>query len=254
MADPVTDRLAAMTPDQIQAAVADRYGRVATNPEEKFGFPVGRTFAESVGYKPSVLDELPASMSESFTGAGNPQAFVNPNEGDSLLDLGCGAGLDLLLYARKVGPTGRVIGLDMACPMVEKARANLTGCGITNAEFLCAGASDIPLEDASVDLVTANGILNLSPERDPVIREAARVLKPGGSFIFAEIALQEELPDEVRTSINDWFRCIGGAERLEDLEARLVRCGFRSASCLSSGRNARTGHPSSICAVFEATR
>src|SRR5690348_7945817 len=112
-----------LSPDEIKAAVADRYSQVATAPEQKFNFPVGRRFAESVGYNHELLERLPAHMWESFTGAGNPQPFVDARPGETVLDLGCGAGLDLYLYAQMVGPTGLLFGLDLSQAMLDKARA-----------------------------------------------------------------------------------------------------------------------------------
>ena len=246
--------LAEHSDDEIKSAVAERYGQVATAPEQKFNFPVGRKFAESVGYDAELLDRLPAGMWESFTGAGNPQPFVDAEPGESVLDLGCGAGLDLFLYAQKVGPTGRLYGLDLAEPMLEKARTNLRTLGVDNVQWLHAPADAIPLPDNSVDLVTANGIYNLSPDKDRVMREVARVLRPGGRTIFAEIVLSSELPQEARRELNDWFRCIGGALVEQELLERLRRNGLSRPRVLWSGRNARTGHPHSVCAVIRADK
>jgi arsenite methyltransferase len=243
-----------LTSDEIKSAVAERYGRVASAPHEKFGFPVGRKFAESVGYDPALLDSLPESMWESFTGAGNPQPFVDAQTGETVLDLGCGAGLDLFLYAKRIGPTGRLFALDLSESMLAKARSNLTSLGISNVEWLHAAADGIPLPDNSVDLVTANGIFNLSPDKDAVMREVARVLKPGGRAIFAEIVLKSELPTEIRREINDWFRCIGGALVEQDFLARLKKNGLRDPQVLWLGRNARTGHELSLCAVIRAEK
>jgi SAM-dependent methyltransferase len=243
-----------LTSDEIKSAVAERYGRVASAPHEKFGFPVGRKFAESVGYDPALLDSLPESMWESFTGAGNPQPFVDPQTGETVLDLGCGAGLDLFLYAQRIGRTGRLFGLDLSESMLAKARSNLTALGISNVEWLHAAADGIPLPDNSVDLVTANGIFNLSPDKDAVMREVARVLKPGGRAIFAEIVLKSELPTEIRREINDWFRCIGGALVEQDFLARLKKNGLRDPQVLWLGRNARTGHELSLYAVIRAEK
>jgi len=246
--------LAEQSADEIKSAVAERYGQVAAAPGQKFNFPVGRKFAESVGYDAELLDRLPAGIWESFTGAGNPQPFVDAEPGETVLDLGCGAGLDLYLYAQKVGPTGRLFGLDLAEPMLDKARTNLRTLGIENVEWLHAPADAIPLKDGSVDLVTANGIYNLSPDKDAVMQEVARVLKPGGRTIFAEIVLKSELPREVRREINDWFRCIGGALVERDFLDRLQSHGFARPKVLWSGRNARTGHELSIGAVIRAEK
>ncbi|MDA1229284.1 MAG: methyltransferase domain-containing protein, partial [Planctomycetota bacterium] len=217
--------LAEHSPEDIKAAVAERYGLVATTPGQKFNFPVGRTFAESVGYDATLLNRLPRGMWESFTGAGNPQSFVDAKPGETVLDLGCGAGLDLYLYSLKVGLQGHLYGLDLSQAMLNKACLNFSAMDVSNVEWLNAPADSIPLPDASVDLVTANGIYNLSPDKDAVMREVARVLRPGGRTIFAEIVLKSELPSEVRCEINDWFRCIGGALVQQDFLHRMEATG-----------------------------
>jgi SAM-dependent methyltransferase len=246
--------LADYAPDEIKSAVAERYGLVAASPSQKFNFPVGRAFAESVGYSPELLNRLPAGFSESFTGAGNPQAFVDAKPGETLLDLGCGAGLDLYLYSQKIGKTGKLFGLDLSEAMLEKARGNLAAVGVSNVEWLHAPADAIPMPDSSVDIVTANGIYNLSPDKDAVMREVARVLKPGGRTIFAEIVLKSELPQEVRSEINDWFRCIGGALVQQNFLGRLQANGLVTPQVLWLGRNARTGHELATCAVIRAEK
>lgn len=246
--------LADYAPEEVKAAVAERYGRVATTPDEKFNFPVGRRFAESVGYDTALLDRLPAGLWESFTGAGNPQQFVDARPGETLLDLGCGAGLDLYLYDQKVAPTGRLYGLDLSQPMLDKARHNLTSVGISNIEWLHASADAIPLPNNSVDLVTANGIYNLSPDKDAVMREVVRVLKPGGRTIFAEIVLESELPCTARREIQDWFRCIGGALVHQDFLDRMQANGLANPQVLWLRRNARTTHELAVCAVIQAEK
>lgn len=250
----MTKLLSEYTSSEIKVATADRYGQVALDPNQKFNFPVGRAFAESVGYDASLLDRLPRGMWESFTGAGNPQPFVDAKPGEIILDLGCGAGLDLYFYTQNVGATGRCYGLDLSPAMLEKARSNLTAVGVPNVEWLHAPADDIPLPDESVDLVTANGIYNLSPDKDAVMREVARVLKPGGRTIFAEIVLSSELPCDSRRNINDWFRCVGGALVQGDFLDRMKRNGLSHPQILWLGRNARTGHQLSQCAVIRAEK
>ncbi|MBX9787478.1 MAG: methyltransferase domain-containing protein [Pirellulales bacterium] len=246
--------LAEYAPDEIKSAVAERYGLVATSPLQKFNFPVGRKFAESVGYSPDLLDRLPIGLSESFTGAGNPQAFVDAKPGETLLDLGCGAGLDLYLYSQRIGPTGKLFGVDLSEAMLEKARRNLATVGVSNIEWFHAPADAVPLPDSSVDIVTANGIFNLSPNKDAMMREVTRLLKPGGRTVFAEIVLKSDLPHEVRRELNDWFRCIGGALVQQDFLSRLQANGLVNGQVLWSGRNARTGHELSICAVIRAEK
>jgi SAM-dependent methyltransferase len=240
--------------DEIKAAVAERYGQVANAPGENFNFPVGRSFAESVGYNPEKLDHLPRGAWESFTGAGNPQPYVMPQPGETLLDLGCGAGLDLCLYAERIGPSGKLYGLDSSQPMLDKARRNLRDAGILNVEWLQVPADAITLPDNSIDIVTANGIFNLSPDKDAVMRELARVLKPGGRTVFAEIVLTAELPVDTRREISDWFRCIGGALVEADFLARLHASGLMHPEVLWLGRNARTRHELARCAVIRGEK
>jgi arsenite methyltransferase len=246
--------LSEMSQDEIKEAVSERYGKVASDPCSRFNFPVGRKFAESVGYPAELLDKLPAGFYESFTGAGNPQPYVDVRAGETLLDMGCGAGLDMYIYSGKVGLTGKVYGLDISAVMIEKARGNLTAAGVTNFELLTAHSDSVPLPDNSVDIVTANGIYNLSPDKDAVMREVYRVLKPGGRTVFSEIVLLAPFEVEERKSIDDWFRCIGGALTKDDFLSRMASHGFKDAVVLESGRNARTGHKLAVCAVIRAVK
>ena len=179
---------------------------------------------------------------------------MEPQPGQTVLDLGCGAGLDLYLYAEAVGSLGKVYGLDLSSAMIAKAKRNMVALGIGNVELLCAPADSIPLPDASVDLVTANGIFNLSPEKDAVMRDMHRVLKPGGTTVFAEIVLKEPLAEKEREKIDDWFRCIGGALPQNEFLSRLSAAGLAEGQILWKGRNARTGHKLAVCAVIRAKR
>jgi arsenite methyltransferase len=153
-----------------------------------------------------------------------------------------------------VGPTGRLFGLDLSGAMLEKGRKNLAALGVSNITWLEAAADAIPLPDRSMDLVTANGIYNLSPHKDAVMQEVARVLKPGGRTIFAEIVLQRDLEREARRDISDWFRCIGGALTQEDLLGRLEANGLVDPRICWRGRNARTGHELALSAVVRAEK
>lgn len=252
-ANPAAD-LQRMTPEEIKQAVKEKYSEVASNPQAKFNFPVGRKFAESVGYSGELLDKLPASMWESFTGADNPQPYIDIKRGEKILDLGCGAGLDLYLYAQATGPEGQVYGVDISDDMIAKTRRNMETLNVQNVEFMCAPADSIPLPDGSVELVAVNGIYNLSPDKTAVMREVARVLRPGGRTIFAEIVLKAPLPEEIRKNINDWFRCIGGALPQNDFLELLSSAGFSNPRILWTGRNARTGHELALCAVIRAEK
>ncbi len=241
-----------MTSEDIKRAVRGKYNQVASTPGAIFNFPVGREFAESVGYPHEILDKLPSSVWESFTGAGNPQPYVDIKPGEKVLDLGCGAGLDLYLYTQAVGPNGRVYGLDISEEMIAKARQNTEMLNLQNTEFLCTVADKIQLPNESVDIVTANGIYNLSPDKSAVMHEVYRVLRLGGHHIFAEIILKAPLPEEIRKNVSDWFRCIGGALPKDDFLKCLQSAGFSNSRILWLGRNVRTGHELSLCAVIRA--
>jgi arsenite methyltransferase len=197
---------AGIDPERLRDAVRDRYAAVGSAPDGSYSFRVGRDFAEALGYPPELLDGIPATATEVFTGVSVPILRAELAPGETVLDLGCGGGLDLALAARAVGPTGRAIGVDMAATMVERADATLGALGFAWAEARVAYAEALPLPDASVDAVVANGILNLSPDKSAVLAEVARVLKPGGRFVLAETTLRHELPPGSVTGLDDWFR------------------------------------------------
>ena len=244
--------LTQMSKSEIEDAVRLKYNEVATTLDGVFNFPVGKVFALEVGYPKEVLNSLPRSMVESFTGANNPQPFVGLKEGEVVLDLGSGAGLDLCFYAKAVGPKGKAYGLDISEDMVTKARDNMEKVGIKNVEIICGLSDDIPLDDNFIDIVASNGIYNLSPDKEAAMREVFRVLKPGGRTVFCEIVLKEPLPDDIRKDINDWFRCIGGALPELDFLSLMEKVGFKKIEVISKVRNARTGHKLSICANIRA--
>ncbi len=241
-------KLSKMSGKEIMQAVGEKYSQVACEPGKKFNFPVGRAFAESVGYSKELLDNLPAGISESFTGAGNPQPFVNLQHGECLLDLGCGAGLDLYLYSQKGGINNKYYGLDISEAMIAKVRSNLNKLEVSNVELLSFPADKIPLADNMVDVVTSNGIYNLSPDKKAVLSEVYRVLKPGGRTVFSEIVLKEALPVMIRENIDDWFRCIGGALPEHDFIDLMKKVGFGRVEIISKARNARCGHKLAVCA------
>ncbi len=245
-------RLNQMDKNEIEAAVKDKYSKVATNPNATFNFPVGKAFALKVGYPKDELDNLPSSLCDSFTGANNPQPFVGLKEEEVVLDLGCGAGLDLYFYAKAVGPKGKVYGLDISEEMLSKAKDSMSKAGIKNVELKCGLSDAVPLADNSIDIVASNGIYNLSPDKEAVMTEVFRVLKPGGRTVFCEIVLKKPLPDKTRKDINDWFRCIGGALPETDFFSLMKKVGFENIDIISKVRNARTGHKLAVCANVRA--
>ena len=163
-------------------------------------------------------------------GCGNPTALIELKPGEMVLDLGSGGGIDVLLSARRVGPTGKAYGLDMTDDMLALARENQRQAGVENVEFLKGEIENIPLPDNSVDVIISNCVINLSADKDRVLREAFRVLKPGGRFAVSDVVVRGEVPDEVRQSMLLWVGCIAGALEEQDYRAKLRAAGFEAAS------------------------
>ena len=186
------------TPDHIKTDVRERFARLARDPQNEQKFPVGPTSAKQLGYDAREIDSLPSVVTESFAGVGNPLALGNPRPGQTVLDLGCGAGLDSILAARRVGAAGKVIGVDMTADMIEKARRNAAVAAATTVEFRQEEADALSLKDASVDVVISNGVFNLCPDKPRVLAEIIRVLRPGGRLQMADILLRDDVtPEEV---------------------------------------------------------
>jgi arsenite methyltransferase len=186
------------TRDHIKAEIKQRFVKLALTPQEEQKFPVGPTSAKRLGYDAHEIDALPRSVTESFAGVGNPLALGELRVGQTVLDLGSGAGLDSILAARRVGTAGKVIGVDFATEMVEKAKRNAHSVGVTNAEFHQGDADALPVSDESVDVVISNGVFNLCLDKPKVLVEAFRVLRAGGRIQMADILLEDGVtPEEV---------------------------------------------------------
>lgn len=174
-------------------------------------------------YSPEELAELPSSVTEVTLGCGNPTATAGLKPGEVVLDLGSGGGIDLFLAARKVGPTGKAIGLDMTQEMIDLAQENAQKVGTQNVEFRLGEMEDMPLGDDSIDVIISNCVINLSPDKDRVFAEAYRVLKPGGRMVISDLVTEGDLPPAVRQSVEAWVGCVAGAldkrEYLEKIEA-----------------------------------
>jgi SAM-dependent methyltransferase len=187
--------------DEIQSI----YARVAQDPSGDFHFHRGADYAaELLGYDRKALAALPEQSTASFAGVANPHRLGPIGEGLIVADIGCGAGMDLLLAAKAVGPRGEAIGVDMTDAMVERARASARAAGVKNVEVRLGDAMSLPLEDASVDVVISNGVLNLTPDKSVAYGEVFRVLKPGGRFLYADIVVDHELSESVRRNIELW--------------------------------------------------
>src|SRR5919201_4795745 len=170
--------------------------------------------------------DLPAEAVAASLGCGNPTALAQLNPGEVVLDLGSGGGIDVLLSAKRVGPTGKVYGLDMTDEMLALARDNQRKAGATNVEFLKGTIEAIPLPDNTVDVMISNCVINLSTDKDAVLREAFRVLKPGGRFAVSDVVIRGEVPAEIRRNVELWVGCIAGALDERDYAAKLSAAGF----------------------------
>jgi arsenite methyltransferase len=192
------------TTEEIRAAVEQRFAQVARSPDQERKFPVGPVSAKKLGYDPQEIDALPPSVTESFCGVGNPLGLGDVRPGQTVLDLGSGPGLDTLLAARRVEPTGKIVGVDLCPEMIEKARRNASLLGLHNVEFIQAQIEKLPLPDASVDVVISNGVFNLCPDKPGVLAEAFRVLRPGGRLQMADILLHDNVAPEEVAQKGEW--------------------------------------------------
>lgn len=191
--------------ETLRQAVCRAYSDAAEHPEGEHPFPVGRAFALSLGYPAEWLEQLPAAAVDAFTGVSNVSVFADIPEGATVLDVGCGAGLDSLIAARRAGPRGRVIGLDFSEAMLRRAEAAAREAGVENVTFRRADAEAMPVSTGSIDVALCNGIFNLNPRREAIFRELARVVPPGGCVFAAELILREPLAAPTKASRENWF-------------------------------------------------
>jgi SAM-dependent methyltransferase len=213
--------------------VKEKYGDTAVSglSSENSGI---RAVAQAFGYSAEELESIPAEANMGLS-CGNPLATAHLKEGEVVVDLGSGGGLDVFLAARQVGPSGKAIGIDMTPQMLELARANAVKGGYQNVEFLEGQIDALPLGDESANIVISNCVVNLAPDKEKVFREIYRVLKPGGRVAISDIALKQELPDELAQSAAALVGCIAGAISIKDYEQGLKVAGFREVAVVDSG-------------------
>jgi arsenite methyltransferase len=218
----------------LQQAVRDKYGAIATsvtNASTTAGCcgPAACGCADPITsnlYSDTEKRQLPAEAVAASMGCGNPTALLTLEAGETVLDLGSGGGIDVLLSAKRVGPTGKVYGLDMTDEMLALARENQRKAGATNVEFLKGTIEAIPLPANSVDVIISNCVINLSTDKDAVLREAFRVLKPGGRFAVSDVVIRGEVPADIRRSMELWVGCIAGALEETEYRSKLRAAGF----------------------------
>jgi arsenite methyltransferase len=188
----------------LRKAIQDEYREVAKEPDKGFHFHTGRTLTRIVGYQDAWLEGVAESAIASFAGTGNPFAMGELVPGEKVVDIGSGGGIDSLIAARMVGPDGKVIGIDMTREMLEKARAAAVESGIDNVEFREAYMEDLPVADDWADVVISNGVLNLTPDKQKVLAEMYRILRPGGRLQLADIMVDREVPEAAKRKIDLW--------------------------------------------------
>jgi arsenite methyltransferase len=228
-----------MSNQELKANVQERYGKAALGVMQGAkagcgcGCDCGSDSKSEAGdpitanlYEESQLGSIPQEAFLASLGCGNPTALARLESGQTVLDLGSGGGIDVLLSARRVGPTGKAYGLDMTTEMLALAEENKRRSGLTNVEFLRGEIEDIPLPDASVDVIISNCVINLSADKDQVLREAFRVLKPGGLLAVSDVVSKAGVPDQVRRSVELWAGCIAGALEDREYEQKLRAAGF----------------------------
>jgi arsenite methyltransferase len=190
--------------DVLRDAIQEEYAEVATDPEKGFHFHTGRPLARLLEYADEWLIGIPESSIQSFAGTGNPFNLGELITGERVVDVGCGAGIDSLIAAKKVGPEGRVIGVDMTLAMLEKARQAANETGLANVEFREGYAEALPVGEGWADVVISNGVLNLMPDKAAVLEEMSRVLKPGGWLQIGDILVQKAVPESAKRKIDLW--------------------------------------------------
>jgi arsenite methyltransferase len=224
-----TDQIA-IDAEELRAEVRTKYREVAIDPSQGFHFHTGRPLAALLGYPTDIVDALPDEAVAAFAGVDNPFAPAPIPTGSKVVDLGSGGGFDCFVASHLVGPTGRVVGVDMTPEMLERARRVASTIDATNVEFREGILEDLPVEDGWADVVISNGVLNLVADKSQVFAEAWRVLRPGGVLQFADIAAGAEVPDAARCDIGLWTDCIAGSRSVDEWCGLITDAGFTNVS------------------------
>lgn len=217
---------ATFDPRELEAKVKSMYRDVALNPRGDFHFEMGRPLAERLGYDPKDLDRIPAEAIESFAGVGHYFHLADLREGETVVDLGSGSGMDSFIAALKVGPGGRVIGVDMTDEQLQKASRLAKATGIDQAAFVKGYIESAPLGDATADAIISNGVINLATDKEKVFREAARLLRPGGRLALSDIVTEIQLPEGIVCNSTLWAACIGGAAQQDYYRGAIEAAGL----------------------------
>ncbi|HIE26696.1 TPA: arsenite methyltransferase [Candidatus Poribacteria bacterium] len=253
-----------MSETEIKKAVREHYAALVANKEGSESCCARDNCCESsemeealegnfakLGYTEEQISQIPLDAVENSFGCGNPLALAEINEGDVVLDLGSGAGIDVLLAAKRVGPKGKAIGLDMTPQMIEKARQNAAKMGADNVEFRLGEMEAMPIENNSVSLIISNCVINLSPDKDKVFSEAFRVLKPGGKMMVSDI-VAKNLPRAIKSDMESWAGCIAGALEEEEYLEKIRRAGFADVAIVDRAKSDLDIFGDSCCDLSDA--
>ena len=213
--------------EELEAKVKDMYRHVAEEPDGEYHFELGRPLATHLGYPPEILDHVPEGAIESFAGVGYFFDLAELTEGESVIDLGSGSGMDVFFAADRVGREGRVVGIDFTVEQLEKARRLAAEVGFGQVELQEGRIDALPVEDENFDCVMSNGVINLSPEKDRVFAEAARVLRPGGRLAISDIVSEQQLKESIVCDADLWASCIGGAAQQDAYREAIEGAGLR---------------------------
>jgi len=214
-------------PKELESKVKAMYRSVAEDPHGEFHFEMGRAMAERLGYAPADLDRIPAEAIDSFAGVGHYFHFADPKAGETVVDLGSGSGMDTFVAALRVGPRGKVIGVDMTDEQRAKAERLRDRDGFLNVTYVKGYIEEAPLPDGVADIVISNGVINLAPEKPKVFREVARLLKSSNRFAISDIVTKVQLPENIVCNSTLWAACIGGAAQQGDYRQMIEAAGLR---------------------------
>lgn len=217
---------------EVEYAVQEMYEEVAASPNKEFHFPTGRKSCLNLGYPQEELDAIPDSAVKSFAGVGYPFLAEVIKQGDTVVDIGSGSGVDALIAALKTGPGGWVWGIDITPAMIRKARENIEKTEVENIRIIEGRADDIPLEDSSIDVIISNGVINLVPDKEKAFKEIYRVVKPGGHIQIADIVLSKPVTEKSKANAQLWAECIVGAEPVEVYLDLIRAAGFKNVTVI----------------------
>jgi arsenite methyltransferase len=223
----MTATTVAFDPRELEAKVKEMYRAVAENPDGEFHFEMGRALAERLGYPTADLDSIPAESVASFAGVGYYFHLADLKTGEMVVDFGSGSGMDTFVAALHLGKSGKVIGIDMTDEQRAKAERLRDAHGFANVSYLKGYIEEVPLPDASADVVISNGVINLAPDKAKVFREAARLLKPGGRLAISDIVTEVQLPESIVCNSTLWAACIGGAAQRDNCRDLIEQAGLQ---------------------------